>query len=240
MKSMDNLIRNYIDPYKTQFLMLGALIILFTLLKSFSENLVAIFLLGLLSFAILTIFFSILSGFFFNFKRRLNLLDVTYEVFFLLFFLGFFFLIWTEFGEPFMVSLGIFASYVSVAIFKEMRHWLVIFHREVGKGKGLPFFILNSGIILLYIVLIRYLHRFVVEMISYSFQNSALTIGIGELSLGYFFALPFYLFTWTSFAVFIILFLRDLFKEEILHSDIQTKETYLGRLYGKLRNLLEK
>jgi len=233
MKSMKKLIEDYITPFKTEYIILGALIILFSALKSFDENPFSIFLMGLTSFVIFLIFLYLLVDvFLINARSKtLTVLELVFCIFFFLFFFGFFLLIFTQFEKQFPVFLGIFLGFFSVAIWREIRWGFIILHRNLTPKFKIPFFIFNFIIIILFLILFHFLNQGLSNILEKTIEN------FNSVDI---FIITFYIISLLIFISFIFIFLTDMFKKRITHYNIKIEETLSNEIYRKIKKKLNK
>lgn len=130
---MEELINKYVLPLKNTYIILGALITLFSLLQgAFSDIPTGNFLLGTILFGILFIFLSIaVNTFKIIHKEKLFPLTVAISFFiFIIFIATLFISIYIKFEETFMIFLGITMAFLGITFILRLRFYLVIFQKK--------------------------------------------------------------------------------------------------------------
>ncbi len=127
---------SFVQPYKIDYILMGALIVLIEILNNiFGDHVSAGFLIGLplfaLSFLFLNVLFKIQAQFFHNKKFTIGMFF--YSVLFSLFVIAFLFASYSRHPKPFAICIALFLAFIVLKIIGTFREYFVIFQRRFRK-----------------------------------------------------------------------------------------------------------
>ncbi len=235
---MNEFIKREIKPLKDQYLIVGALIAIFTLLQTaFKDSSINYILLGLILSGISFVFINIIYNTIkIQSKEPSTSLSSTIYSFSLVIFVIFFLLIvYQNFDKVFLFMCGITFGFLFTLIFAKTRIYLIIFQKRLNSKiiKKLVRIIFMIIFISIVFLLLRYLDY-------NSGSNLKNGLEVGEITPFRIFALTFGSILSLGFLIGFIVLLIDIFKKEPLWSERYIWEkTKLYAIKNRLQNYIK-
>jgi hypothetical protein len=216
---MKEFIKDYITPLKDYYLIIGALIALFTLLElAFEDYVTKDFLLGIILFGLLIMFFYVVKDtFYIDIKRRKpQLIPTIYVLILIIFVISLFLSIFKEYDKVFMALSGIFIAILEMILLAKIRGYFVIFQKRFKRTWIKR--ILRITFTLIFFISLGLLSQYLGLKIGILPENPSLEIEINNLTSGGWFLLILMWFNSFWAIVFSILNLVDIFKKEPMYA----------------------
>ncbi len=206
-----------VRPLKTEYLIFGALIILFSFLKDlFETEIIRFSLLGLVVFVVFIVLISIiLKTIKIHFTKNTSLEGAIYLIFLLIFFLFFFAGIYNEHSVSFFVFLGLTLGFLTIKAFMEVRIYLDIIDKWLRAN-----FLKKIFRALVFIIATNYLLKlfFFVAYSSRIFEYEETCMDLAAITTKEMFYMAYLSTYWVVFIVLFFAFFIDIFRKNPIGS----------------------